>query len=348
MHRSRHLNLGFDRFSGLYLWALFIIVFSIWNPSLFPTSTTAHVIAAGQAVTGVLAIAVLLPLVTGTYDLSVGAVANFATILVISLQTSHGVNPLVATLAVLVISVLIGAVNGLFVVKLGVSSFIATLGMATVITAFQTITAGNSQPLPATSTFFLHFTSTAVFGFPVVFIYLIVIALLAWWVLDLTPAGRYMYSIGGNADAARLSGVKVGKWVWLSLLASAGLSGLAGVFFASFSGPSLVYGTSALLPAFAAVFLGSTQITPGRFNIWGTVIAIFVLATGVEGLSYVTGVQWLNDMFNGVALLVAVSFAVSRRANRKRLAADDDSAPDETSMSGKTGGLPVPLEKTAD
>jgi ribose transport system permease protein len=345
MNRSRHLSLGFDRFSGLYLWALFIIVFSIWNPSLFPTSTTAHVVAAGQAVTGVLAIAVLLPLVTGTYDLSVGSVANFATILVISLQTSHGVNPLVATLAVLVISVLIGAVNGLLVVKLRVSSFIATLGMATVIAAFQTITAGNSQPLPATSAIFLHFTSTTVFGFPIVFLYLIVIAFIAWWVLDLTPAGRYMYAIGGNADAARLSGVKTGKWVWLSLMASAGLSGLAGVFFASFSGPSLTYGTSALLPAFAAVFLGSTQLRPGRFNIWGTILAIFVLATGVEGLSYVTGVQWLNDMFNGVALLVAVSFAVSRRGNRKKVEADDASVPDQTSVSRTSGELPIPLEK---
>jgi ribose transport system permease protein len=328
--RRHHLTLGIERFSGLYLWALFIIVFSIWEPSLFPTASTAHILASGQAVAGILAIAVLIPLVTGAYDLSVGLVANFATILVTWFQTQHGVNPIIAVLVVLVISALIGTVSGFIVVHLGVSSFIATLGIGTVIGAFQTINSGNSQPLPATSAGWLNFTQTQVLGFPIVFGYLIVIALIVWWVLDMTPSGRYMYAIGSNSDAARLSGVSVKKWVWLSLIASATLSGFAGILFASFSGPSLTYGQSALLPAFAAVFLGSTQLRPGRFNIWGTILAIFVLATGVQGLSYVTGVQWLNDMFNGVALLVAVSFAVSRRRGGGSVKRLEERSLDET------------------
>jgi ribose transport system permease protein len=76
-----------------------------------------------------------------------------------------------------------------------------------------------------------------------------------------------------------------------------------------------------LLPAFAAAFLGSTQLKPGRFNVWGTLLAVYVLATGVKGLQLVTGVQWLNDMFNGVALVGAVGFAVwrQRAAARRRL-----------------------------
>jgi ribose transport system permease protein len=88
---------------------------------------------------------------------------------------------------------------------------------------------------------------------------------------------------------------------------------VAGVFYGSQSGPSLTFGASLLLPAFAAVFLGSTQLQPGRYNRWGTLLAVYVLATGFTGLQLVTGVQWLNDMFNGVALLVAVSFAVWRQ-----------------------------------
>jgi ribose transport system permease protein len=110
-----------------------------------------------------------------------------------------------------------------------------------------------------------------------------------------------------------LTGVRVGRWSWLSLIASATIAGIAGVFYGSLSGPSLTFGQGLLLPAFAAVFLGSTQFTPGRANVWGTLLAVYVLATGVQGLQFVTGVLWLNDMFNGMALIAAVSFAVWRQ-----------------------------------
>ena len=89
-------------------------------------------------------------------------------------------------------------------------------------------------------------------------------------------------------NAARLSGVRVGKWTWLSLIiVSRASPALAGVFYSSLSGPSLTFGSALLLPAFAAAFLGSTQLKPGRFNVWGTVLAVYVLATGVQGLQYV-------------------------------------------------------------
>ena len=86
--------------------------------------------------------------------------------------------------------------------------------------------------------------------------------------------------------------------------------GIAGVLFASQVGPSLTFGPSLLLPALAACFLGATQIKPGRFNVWGTLLAVYVLATGVKGLQLVTGAIWLPDMFNGVALITAVGFGV--------------------------------------
>jgi ribose transport system permease protein len=87
---------------------------------------------------------------------------------------------------------------------------------------------------------------------------------------------------------------------------------LAGVFFTSQGGPSLDFGPELLLPAFAAAFLGSTQFLPGKFNVWGTLLAIYVLATGVQGLELVSGAAWLSDMFNGVALILAVAMSVSR------------------------------------
>jgi ribose transport system permease protein len=321
IRRRPTVNLGLDRFSGLYLWALFIAVFGVWTPHLFFTMATVHAVASEQAVAGVVAIAVLIPLAAGHYDLSVGATANLTGITAVVLQDSYHFPAAVAVLVALGVGLIVGIVNTVLVVQLGVSSFIATLGMGTILAAIEVIVSSNSQPPPPASSGWNTFTQLSVGGFQVVVIYLLVLALLFWWLLEHTPAGRYLYAIGGNADAARLSGVRVGRWTGVSLILSAGVSGLAGIFFVSQAGPSLSFGSTLLLPAFAAAFLGSTQLQPGKFNVWGTLIAIYVLATGVQGLQLVSGAQWLNDMFNGVALIVAVALAIRRTpaASRRRL-----------------------------
>src|SRR4051812_44893549 len=317
-------NLGFDRFSGFYLGAIFIVVFGIWKPDTFLTSNTAHSIASEQAIIAMMGLAVLVPLAAGAFDLSIGATVNLSAVVVALLQVNKGWSMGPAIVVAILIGLLIGLINGFLVVVLHVSSFIATLGTATIIGAFQTIVTNQSQPLPPTTSTWLNLTQHKVFGFQIVFYYLIILALIFWWALDHTPAGRYIYAVGGNPEASRLSGVRVGKWVWLSFITSGTVCGLAGVLYSSLSGPSLTFGGALLLPAYAAAFLGSTQLKPGRFNVWGTLIAVFVLAIGVKGLSLVTSAQWLNDMFNGVALITAVAFAVWRQRStttRKRKAA---------------------------
>jgi ribose transport system permease protein len=310
---ARRPRLGFDRFSGLYLWAGIIILFSVWQPSLFPTAATAQSIASQQAIAAMLAIGLLVPLSAGAYDLSIGSTVNLSCILVVVLQTTHHWAMAPAIGLTIALGAAVGVVNGFLVVRLGVSSFIATLGMATIVAAVQTIVSNNSQPLPPTTSSWTVFTQSTIGGFQIVLLYLAAVALLVWWLMEWTPAGRYLYAIGGNQEAARLAGVNTGRYVWLALIISSTVSAVAGVLYASLSGPSLTFGQSLLLPAFAAAFLGSTQIRPGRFNTLGTLIAIFMLATGVQGLQYVTEVQWLSDMFNGVALIVAVAFAAWRQ-----------------------------------
>jgi ribose transport system permease protein len=206
----------------------------------------------------------------------------------------------------------IGGVNSFVVVKLGVNSFIATLGMSSILAAVLVIISSNSQPLPPTSTAWNNFTQTTVLGFQLVVLYLIILAFILWWLLAHTPVGRYLYAIGGNTEAARLSGVRINRWSTLAFLLSGTIAGLAGVMFSSLNGPSLNFGGTLLLPAFAAAFLGSTQLTPGRFNVWGTLLAIYVLATGVQGLQLVSGASWLSDMFNGCALIIAVALSIQR------------------------------------
>lgn len=311
--KGRSFSFGLDRFSGLYLFCLFVLIFGVWKPHLFLTTSTLHSVASDQVIVAMFAIGVLAPLATGTYDLSIGATANLSAIVVVWLQDAYNFRPAEAILVAVLAALVVGVVNGFIVVRLRVSSFIATLGTASIVTAVQTMVAGSSQPLPPTSTAWTNITQTQVGGFQVVVLYMLVLAVLFWWMLDHTPPGRYLFAVGGNYEAARLAGIKVDKWVWLSLVTSAGVCGIAGILFASQNGPSLTFGSALLLPAYAAAFLGTTQLKPGRFNVWGTLIGVFVLATGVQGLQYVTGAQWLDDMFNGVALIVAVAFATWRQ-----------------------------------
>jgi ribose transport system permease protein len=319
---------GFERFSGLYLWALFILVFSLWVPGYFLTSATLDSVADSQALPAVVAIAALVPLTAGVFDLSVGATTNLCAIFVVVLQVQDHVNMWLAIVIGIATGALIGAVNGFFVVRMHVDSFVTTLGASVIISAVQGIVSAETQPNPVNSSTWNELTQKTFGGFQVVVLYALVVALVVWWALDHTPAGRFMYATGGNLEAARLSGVQVGKWRWTSLIVSGGLSGIAGVLYGSLNGPSLTFGSAMLLPAFAAVFLGSTQFTPGRANLWGTVLAVYVLATGVQGLQLVTGVQWLNDMFSGVALVGAVTFAVwrQRRSLDKQAAQAEDLA----------------------
>lgn len=319
------INLGLERFSGLYIWAAFIVVFGALNPDLFLTSNTLHSIAAEQAIVAMLGLAILIPLACGSFDLSIGANINIAAVLASILQVRWGLDMWTAIFVTLAVGLLIGFVNGFIVVVLKVSSFIGTLGVATVLIAIQTIVTDNLEPSPVINTAWSNLTQHKVFGFQLVFWYLIFLAIVLWWILEHMPLGRYIYAVGGNIEAARLSGIRVGRYTWISMILCGGIASLAGVLYASAVGPSLTFGNAMLLPAFAAAFLGFTQIKPGRFNVWGTIIAVYVLATGVRGIQYMTSVQWLNDMFNGVALILAVAFAGWRqRARLSRKPKDDE------------------------
>jgi ribose transport system permease protein len=315
--KKRHINFGFDRFSGLYIWGLFIVIFAIWVPESFLDLDTAQGLASEKSIIVLIALALMIPLSAGAYDLSVGATTNISAIVVAKLQTDSGWSMWSAIAMAIGVGAIVGIVNGFVVVKLKVNSFIATLAMASVIASVIIIITGQRQPVPPMDEAWRNLTQFEIFGFQSVAVIVLVIALIFWWFMQHTPPGRYLYAVGGNPEAARLSGVKVGKWTWISLIISGTTCGIAGVLYASLIGVSLTFGGSLLLPAFAAVFLGSTQFLPGRFNVWGTVLAVIVLATGVKGLQLATGQQWLESMFNGVALVAAVAFAVWRQKQSK-------------------------------
>ena len=180
-------------------------------------------------------------------------------------------------------------------------------------------------------------------------LYLLVIAFVLWWLTAHTPTGRYLYAIGGNPEAARLSGVRIERYTTLALVTLGHRSPASRASCSrSLNGPSLNFGGTLLLPAFAAAFLGSTQLIPGRFNVWGTLLAIYVLATGVQGLQLVSGASWLNDMFNGVALIIAVALSIQRSPSAQWQKIKARFGRGSTGETGPPGsGVDVPPEEVA-
>jgi ribose transport system permease protein len=326
-----------QRFSAVWLWALFFVFFSIIKPSVFPTVTTVRLVLSGQVAPGILALAVLVPLTAGAFDLSVGTVLAFEMVILAWFEQHAGLNIIESSVVTLVICGMIGAVNGFLVVRLKVNSFIATLGTSEVLSAGMLYISQNNEIDNAYSSRFQEFTQYRVLGISLDVYYLIILSLILWYVLEHTPLGRYMYASGGNIAGARLAGVAVDQVIWGTFVASAVLSGFAGIVYAAEVGLfNPAFGPPFLFPAFAAVFFGATQIKR-RPNVWGTVIALFALAFGVEGLqlTFFGDNFWITPLFNGVALVVAVSLASITGAGigrRKPPAMLDSDEPGESSL----------------
>jgi ribose transport system permease protein len=313
--------IGVRRISAIYLWALFMVLFSILAPDTFLTDTTFKLVFSEGVITCVLALAFLVPLTAGQYDLSIGAVMSFALAITVYLQLHSGLPPALGGLTAVAACALVGAVSGFIIVRLKVNSFIATLGVSQVLLAAVLLISDNQQMVGEFPESWSKLGNQDVAGIPIVVFYLLGISLVLWYVLEHTRVGRYLFATGGNAEAARLSGVRTDRLIWGSFIASGVIAGIAGVIFSMKSGLfTSSTGPGYLFPAVAAVFLGASQLSQ-RPNVWGTLIAYFALAFGIQGLvlSASDAAVWSQPLFQGVSLIIAVALAA--RPARKKLKA---------------------------
>jgi ribose transport system permease protein len=289
---------------------LLIVAFSIALPETFPTTANLQTILGSQAVPTLLALAVVIPLVAGEFDLSVGGTLGVSAVFTAYAASKGVAVPLVFVLAIL-IGCVVGVVNGFLVTKIGVSAFIATLGMGTVLVGGNLLMSGGNVLFEGIPTTLTDIAGREVLGLPIVVFYAALLALLLWYVLEWTPMGRYLRATGSGREAARLTGVRTDKWLFLSFVIAGAIAALAGFMQTSRVGSAPPdVGPNFLLPAYAAAFLGATTIHAGRFNVWGTVVGVLVLAVGITGLNLAGAAFWVPPVFNGVALIVAVSVAV--------------------------------------
>jgi ribose transport system permease protein len=311
-------GLSFRRASALYVFAALFLLFALWVPDTFLTKATWTSLLDSQALIALAAVGLMIPLSAGVFDFAIGAEVGFGAIFVAYLLTSGHMDIVPAIGLTLVAGVIIGIINGLLVTKLNIDSFIATLATSSILYAMIAWVSNSQQILGLSTSFQGLGQSTSVFGVENPVWIMLVVALVVWYVLERTPVGRRIYATGGNPDSARLSGVKTMKLVRISFIVSASVGVATGILLSSqlATGDPTV-GPGYLLPTFSAAFLGSTQFRGGRFNVWGTVIAVYVLATGVKGLQLAGAPLWIPDLFNGVALIIAVGLAKYQRTARR-------------------------------
>src|SRR4051794_16918690 len=161
----RRWNFGLDRFSGLYVFAALILIFGLWIPDLFLTTSNLRSIAGDQAVTAILAFGLIIPLAAGVFDLSIAGIMGLSAVIAMYEQ-NHGHSPLVSSIMAVLGATVIGVVNGVVVVKLRVDSFIATLGMGSILAAAAYWITDGQQIVTGISPGFIDFGTTDWFDVP--------------------------------------------------------------------------------------------------------------------------------------------------------------------------------------
>lgn len=300
----------FERFALLLVWAILIAIFSIVMPKSFFNWGNFSIMFASYAPAALLALAIIVPLTAGDYDLSVGATLTLASSTIGVLNVWHQMPILLVLVIVLAMGVVVGLIHSLFIVYFRVPSLVVTLGSTSLMSGIvQWIT--NSSTIGGIDNGLIDAAvGYRLFGIPYAFYYALVAAFLMWYIFDYMPLGRRLLFVGRGREVARLNGIPVDKVRVGALVMSAVLSSAAGILYAGVLGSADPYsGLNYLLPAFAAAFLGATTIQPGRFNPWGAIVAVYFLATGITGLSMLGIPLWVTNVFNGAALILAVTIS---------------------------------------
>lgn len=305
-----NLTRQFERIALLLVWVVIIGLFSAAMPSAFFNWGNFSIMFASYAPAALLALAIIIPLTAGDYDLSVGATLTLSASTIGVLNVWHQMPIGLVLCIVLAMGVLVGLFHALFIIYFRVPSLVVTLGSTSLMSgAVQWMT--NSSTIGGIdNNLIMAAVGYRLFGIPYAFYYALAAALIMWYIFDYTPLGRKLLFVGRGREVARLNGIAVNRVRVGALVMSGVLASAAGILYAGVLGSADPYsGLNFLLPAFAAAFLGATTIQPGRFNPWGTLVAVYFLATGITGLSMLGIPLWVTNVFNGGALILAVTIS---------------------------------------
>ena len=303
------------RYGALVVLMAMILAFVVLEPAPFATKDNAINVLNQSALTAIVAMGLTFPLVAGEFDLSVGYQASFGGVLVAGFIQKSGMPIPVAIAVVVAVAALIGLANGLIVTRIGVNALIATLGVGTIVLGLNYAYTGGVPVTIAQPEDLVALTFNRFLGIPYPVYVMFVLAAVLWVVLNRTSLGQSMQAVGGNAEAARLSGIRVDRVRVIAFMIAAVCAGLTGVLLASRTGSGAVDGgDSYLLSAFAATFFGSAVLRDGQFHILGTLIGVLTVAVGFTGMAILGLDTYYQYLFQGTLLIFAVGVGtVARR-----------------------------------
>ena len=308
---------GLDRYTLVVVWIAMIVVFTLVEPGRFLTTSNFSSMFSSQSVLMVLTLSLMFTLTSGEYDLSAASILTLSSMTVAVLNVNYQWPIGWAIIAALLVGVVIGAINAFFVVAVGIESFIVTLGTGTVALG-AVLWISNENTVTGVSGWLVNAVIVPkLWGLSLGFFYCVVGTLLFWYVMDYTPLGRRFLFVGRGRNVARLAGLHVPRLRTSAFVVGGLVAAAAGVMYTGTSGSAdPTSGASLLLPAFAAAYLGSTTIQPGRFNALGSFIAVYFLVTGITGVSILGAAVFVQNLFYGGALVIAVtaSTLLRRRA----------------------------------
>jgi ribose transport system permease protein len=310
------------------VWGLFILLvvlialFSVLSPSTFPTAFTFTSVSNNRAIYALAALAVMIPMTANQFDLSVAGVIGISQILAIGLQTQEGLPWWLTCLIVLAIGAVVGLLNGILVTGIRINSFIATLGTGSVLLGILQWHTEGRQVIGVLPPEFIAI-SGRIGPLPFALVYVLVIGAALWVVFTYLPFGRRLYVLGENSKAAELNGISATRNITVAFIIGGLVAAFAGlVLQAQLRVGQSTVGQEFLLPAFTGALLGATAIKPGRTNVWGTLIAVAVLAVTVAGLNQLGAPFFVEPLFNGIMLVVAVGLSVTAARRRDRIATE--------------------------
>ena len=311
-------RLGLQRYAILIVFAAMIVSFGIAISSTFLSIGNLSNILGGQAVLFILVMAVMLPTVMGDFvDLSLGSSLGLSAMTLAVLNVQHHMPVFLACLAGIGAALVVGLINVFFVVYFDNDPFIVTLGTMTIVQGVIYIICGNNDVGIVSGNLSNWVFNNNFLSIPLEFYYGLAIFLVVWYMLSFTPVGQRALVIGQSREVARLSGVRVNRARSWAFILAAGIAGIAGVAYAATNGTvDPTAGSALILPAYAAVFLGTTAIRPGRINALGSLVAVYFLATGTAGLELLGTQSYIQQIFYGAALVAAVTIP---KVNRERI-----------------------------
>ncbi|WP_187369425.1 ABC transporter permease [Baekduia soli] len=305
-----------SRYGLLVAFLVTILVFSLARPHSFPTWRNTQSILTLAAPSLIMAVGLTVVLVMQDFDLSIGAMIGLGSGAAMDFMVKNGIGTVPMILIVLAIAIGAGLLNGYMVAFLGGSSFIITLAMGTVLTGVEYAMTNQDTVYSGFSSSFTAIGQNNFLGLNLQIWIALVIGIIIWVLLDRSEIGRYMYAIGGNSEAARLSGVRVRILRVLGFVIVAITAAIVGLLLTAQAGsyaPNV--GGSYLLPAFAAVFLGAAVFRPGEFNVLGTLVGVLFLGVIQTGLTMLDLQTYLINLVQGGILITAV--LVSRLGQRQ-------------------------------